>query len=119
MKSQKQKKWIKKTSSRESQRRYQAKKAKAAYGDDAFEYIWDRKQERFDAFVVSDQGSRIRCHYPVARLFVNGQKRLIGWTVEELERYLLHNVEELNSQFAEHWHVELAPKALRRKGIGA
>jgi hypothetical protein len=113
------KKWKRSSTSRERQRLYAAKKAAKLKGQEAFEYIWDYKQERFDVFVISDNGTKIRCHYPIARLFVNSTKRLIGWTKETLEKHLTARVDELNGAYADHWHLEIKPKKLRRKPIGA
>jgi len=113
------KRWKRDSKSRERQRENAAAKAAKAKGKEAFDYLWDRAQQRFDVHVVSDNGARIRCDYPVARLFVTGKKRSIAWTVETLTKHLSTRIEELNGEYAEKWKLEIKPKEIRRRALSA
>ena len=112
----KKKPWRKNPRSREYQRELDAALAERKLGDKVFKYFWNPKQQRFDVYVVSDTGIRIKCDYPVARLY-SGAKKMIPWTVESLEKHLNPHIAACREQHGGEWKLEILHKALRRKPL--
>ena len=96
--------WGKPKTSREKLR---IKKAMAE-DPESFEYVWDRRLELLivEAVEVHD-GRRVRIHYPVARLFANGEKRMIGWTKLKLKKSLHAALAQCTEQHGGCWRMEI------------
>lgn len=113
------KKWKRRSTSRERQRLARASKAAKLKGKEAFTYEFDKCQERFNAFAVSDRGVEIALNYPTARLFVDGTKRLIGWQVDTLTEHLTKTqLHEISGLYIGNWWIEVRPKPVRRAPLG-
>jgi|GEM_PF-3945130 hypothetical protein len=97
--------WGKSKSSREKLRERRALKDGGA---ESFEYVWDNKLEFLivEAVDVHD-GRRVRIHYPVARLFAKGEKRMIGWTRRDLKKSLRGALEQCASEHGGEWRLEI------------
>lgn len=111
--------WKRRSTSRERQRLSRAATAAKLKGKEAFTYEFDKGQERFDVFAVSDRGVEIPLNYPTARLFVNGKKRAIGWTADTLKEHLQDKLLEISQLYIGEWSLEVRIKPLRRHPLGA
>ncbi|MCP4996160.1 MAG: hypothetical protein GY934_20625 [Gammaproteobacteria bacterium] len=79
-----------------------------AKGEKDFQYFWDPQRELLLAFAVAElSGSRIRINYPVARLYVDGKKRMIMWTESTLRKALRGKLQEIRDLYGGPWSIRI------------
>jgi len=79
------------------------RKTKARY-----EYLYQKVQQPFIVTFVSDT-RRIRIDYPIARLFPDGTKRMVPWTVEALTKIMVRRLEAFSQEYGGQWRMEIVP----------
>ena len=84
-------------------------------GGKDFRYFWHPQQELLIAHAVAElSGSKIRINYPVARLYKDGSKRAVLWTVKTLEKALRGKLQEIRDLYGGPWSIVITHREVRR-----
>lgn len=73
-----------------------------------YEYLYQKVQQPFIVTFIQDDSQRlVRIDYPVARLFPDGTKRMVPWTVETLSKILRRRLEAFGREYGGVWRMEI------------